>query len=472
MKSSNRNMLILLIAVGLLAGAYILISNTEKKKDPNADINSIKVVDISSDDIMQITVENQGVKFVFEREIVKEKDSEGKEVEKKTWKVIEPAGLKVDESKINSIAINFSTIFADKIIEEDAKDLALYGLDKPAVITAKLKDGSYKTIEIGDMTPTRGAYYFKEKDSNKVYTIGAYTAERLKVTKNQIRKTDLVEIEENSVIELSMKRNSKLVFEATKAGEFDWQINYPIQGNANADALMPMIQAVTQANISEFVEEEPSDLSKYGLDRPSYEIGFKTADYENSLLIGKPKRAGSDFYVKLQDSPEVFVISSSAFKFLDKPIEEIVEVFAYIVNIQDVSRLVVEIDGKTVDCGIQTDKDDRDKDKFTVNGRDVSDLKDERDSQLFRKFYQAVIGVTLAKVEPEAQPERPAEITFTYYLKKAPGKMKVEFIPKDDRHYYVVRNDVYSGILVNRKKFDEPEGLREMLRKLEDAMNK
>lgn len=472
MKSSIRNMLILLIAVGLLVGAYILISNTEKKGGSDKDTSSIKVVDISSDDIMQITVENQGQRFVFEREIVKEKDNEGKETEKKVWKIAEPEGLKVDESKINSIAINFSTIFADKIIEDDAKDLAIYGLDKPAVVTAKLKDGSYKTIEIGDMTPTRGAYYFKEKGSNKVYTMGSYTAEKLKVTKNQIRSTKLVEVEDNSVIELSMSRNSKHIFEATKAGEFDWQINYPIQGNANADALMPMIQAITQANVSEFVEEEPSDLSKYGLDKPSYEIGFKTADYSNSLLIGKPKRAGSDFYVKLQDSPEVFVISSSAFTFLDKPIEEIVEVFAYIVNIQDVSRLVVEIDGKTVDCGIQTDKDDKDKDKFTVNGKDVSGLKDEKDSQLFRKFYQAVIGVTLAKVQPEAQPEGPAEITFTYYLKKAPGQMKVEFKPKDDRYYYVVKNGVYSGILVNKKKFDEPEGVREALKKLEDAMNK
>jgi len=312
MKSSIRNMLILLIAVGLLVGAYILISNTKKKGGSDTDTSSIKVVDISSDDIMQITVDNQGQRFVFEREIVKEKDDEGKETEKKVWKVSEPAGLKVDESKINSIAINFSTIFADKVIEDDAKDLAIYGLDKPAVVTAKLKDDSYKTIEIGHMTPTRGAYYFKEKGSNKVYILGSYTAEKLKVTKNQIKSTKLFEVEDNSVIELSMARNSKQIFEATKMGEFDWQINYPIQGNADASALMPMIQAITQANVSEFVEEEQTDLSKYGLDKPFYEIAFKTADYSNSLLIGKQKRVGSDFYAKLKDSPEVFVISASA----------------------------------------------------------------------------------------------------------------------------------------------------------------
>ena len=65
-----------------------------------------------------------------------------------------------------------------------------------------------------------------------------------------------------------------------------------------------------------------------------------------------------------------------------------------------------------------------------------------------------------------------SEITFTYYRKVDPKVMKVEFIPKDERYYYVMRNGKYSGILVEKKKFDEPEGVRESYRKLIEAINK
>jgi hypothetical protein len=100
----------------------------------------------------------------------------------------------------------------------------------------------------------------------------------------------------------------------------------------------------------------------------------------------------------------VFSVSLGTFNFLDKPLKEIIEVFAYIVNIDDVNKIKVEMDGYTVDCELQTDKEDRDNDKFFVNGKDVSDLKDDKGSVIFRKYYSALIGVKLSELKVEAQP--------------------------------------------------------------------
>lgn len=466
-----RNAIILVVIVGLLAGAYVFAKNIKSQDDTTTGNDIIRIFDLDTTKMVELTLENNEGTFVFVRETVKEKDSEGKEVERKVWKIKSPDDLKINESNVNSIAINFATLIADKVVEENAADMSKYGLDKPVVLTVKMDDGTVKTLEIGNETPTKGGYYAKEKGNSKVYVIGSYTGQKLKATKNDIRDKALFGITSEDIIRLTMTRGETMVFSAKKTGDYDWTMLEPIQGNVNSSAIVPMLDAISQANVQEFIEENPLDLGKYGLLKPAYSFEFETSTGKNKLLFGYEKEKGSSIYAKLEDVNEVFTVSLGAFNFIDKPLKEIIEVFAYIVNINDVNKITVEMDGYTVNCELQTDKEDSDKDKFFVNGKDVSGLKDDKDSQYFRKYYQALIGVTLSDVEIGAEPSGTPEITFTYYLKKDPGVMKVEFVPKNERYYYVLRNGQYTGILVDKKKFDEPEGVRDMYKKLMDAMN-
>jgi len=467
-----RNAVILAVIVGLLAGAYFYFKDKKQSSFTSDRGDIIRIFDLSTDKMTGMILENEDGTFVFEKETVKEKNDDGKEVERKVWVIKSPSDLKIDESRVNSIAINFSSLIADKIIEEEAADLAKYGLDKPVTVSVRMDDGTVKALEIGDKTPTGGAYYVKEKGGAKVYTIGSYTGERLKARKNDIRDKKLFSFASDDITGLSMHRGSSEIFAAEKTGEYEWTMLSPIQGNVNSSAVAPMLDAISQASVMNFIEENPADLGKYGLASPPYSFEFRTSAGKNKLLLGYEKEKNSEIYAKLADSNEVFTISLSSFTFLDKPLKEIIEVFAYIVNINDVDKITVEMDGYTAECKLETDKEDKDKDRFWVNGKEVTELKDDKDSQLFRKYYQALIGVTLSDVEVGAVPTGAPEITFTYYLKKEPGTMKVEFVPKDGSYYYVRRNGQYTGIIVAKKKFDEPEGVRDMYRKLTEALNK
>jgi len=466
-----RNAVILLVVLGLLIGAYAVVKNKKASDGQTDDTDTIKIFDLDTDKMVEMTIENEEGTFVFVRETVKEKEGD-EEVEKKVWKVSSPGDFKMDESTVKGIAINFSSVTADKLVEENAADLAKYGLDKPVVVTVKMEDGTVKALEVGDETPTKSGYYAKEKGSSKVYTIDSYTGRKLKASKNDLRDKRLFGIETEDVKGLVMERKGQLVFSSKKAENSDWEIISPIKGKVNLDALYLMLNAVSQTNVDEFVEENASDLSQYGLTSPAYAIEVETSSGKKKLLFGTEKEKGSSIYAKFADSDEVFTLPLSSFSFLDKPLKEIVDAFAYIVAIDDVEKIVVEMDGQRITSEIYTDKDDRDKDRFLVNGKDVTGLKDDNGDQLFRKYYQALIGVTLADIEPDASPSGPADIIFTYYLKKEPGTMKVEFIPKDDRYYYVKRNGEYTGILVEKKAFDKSEGVRDTYKKLAEAMSK
>ncbi len=453
-----RNAIILVVVLALLLGVYGVVRYVTTKNEEGSSTRKLadKLIDLASQDIVELTIQNENEKLVFEK-----KDDK--------WYAVEPQNLKIDSSKVNSVAINFASVLINQVVEEEATDLSVYGLDKPTVITAKLKDGTVATAEVGDQTPTGSGYYAKEPGKNKVYIIDSYTGSKIRVRKNDLRSLELFYEKPEDIIKLQMGRNGQLLFTARKAGEYNWEITEPINGTADYSAIGPMLEAITGLTIREFVEENVQDPSKYGFSKPLYSFKFDTGYSTRSLLLGNYKTKGSEIYAMIEGTNEVFTVSVDTLRFIDKPLEEIFEVFVYITNIWDVSDIVVNLDGERIVCKLETHDEDKEKDKFYVNGKDAS-FKDDKGEQPFRKFYQSLIGVTLSKIDPGAEPQGQPEITFEYTLKKEPYKMKVEFVPKDEYYYYVIKNGVYSGILVEKDEFDKSEGVRESYRKLMEAM--
>lgn len=446
----------LLVVLVLLIGAYVFVSKkAPAPSTPTEERKIERIFEVDKEKITEVTIATKEGTFVFNK-----KDKE--------WNLASPKDLKADKSKVDSIISNLSSLVADKVVEENAANTDQYGFASPTLITIKY-DGGVKELEMGNLNATKDAYYVREKGSTKIYTLGKYTGEALMTSRNALRDKTLFTFKAEEVLGLSMYKSGSLIFTAKKAEDSQWLLTAPIEGNADASKISPILEATAAtASYINFIEEKPADLEKYGLKNPSYALDVETAQGKTKLLLGNEKEKGQEVYAKLADKDEVFTIDDTAFNFLDKPLKEIIEVFAYIVNIQDVSKIEVVMDGKTTVSDIVTNPDDKDKDNFTVNGKEAN-MKDDKDNSLFRKYYQALIGVTMEEIDVNGKPSGKPEITFTYSLKKAPGTMKVEFIPKDDNYYYVVKNGKYANILVAKKKFDEADGVRETQKKLLDA---
>ena len=155
--------------------------------------------------------------------------------------------------------------------------------------------------------------------------------------------------------------------------------------------------------------------------------------------------------------------------FLDAKLSDIVTSFVYIPNISDVNKVELSIDGQKIVSDIKADKDNADKDDFKVDGKDAN-MKDDKDSSLFKKFYQALIGITMYKYEPDAKPSGTPEITIKYYMKPDSKPVTIDFISKDSNYYYAMKDGVYTNRIVLKSKFDEPDGVRETYKALLKAI--
>lgn len=462
-----RNLIILAAVVAVLAAGYFLLSKyskTDGDSDKSGNEN-IKITDYSSDDIVKITITNEDGVFVAEK-----KDDK--------WTVTSPAGFESNEEKLKDIADELAGITAEEIVNENAtqEDLGQYGLHKPVELAFELKNGEKKTILIGNETPVKNGYYAMLKGEPSVYLIDNYSAGKLRVTENDLIDNTLFDLAHLDIKTLAMYVKGKVLFKAYRVDEANWNLTEPIEAAAKFESISTITTAIANTKTyTELIEKDAKDLEQYGLANPLYVFEIGTADKTYKLMLGKEKVKDSQIYAMLEGSNKVFTLGSYRFNFVDMPLKEFVDTFVYMPSGMDqVERIIAEIDGRTINCELDIYKDeegksDTEKDRFKVNGKDVTGLKDRGGNQLIRSFYKAVTGVLIDEVEPDAEPGGKPEITVTYFLKSEPGSVKIEYIPKGDGYYYIMKNGKYSGLLVSGTKSEM--GLADISESAKDLMD-
>jgi hypothetical protein len=95
-----------------------------------------------------------------------------------------------------------------------------------------------------------------------------------------------------------------------KAGD-KWQIVEPVQSGADETEMSGLTSNLGTLEVSRVVDQQPKDLSKYGLaPQPRVEVEFTAAGDKNpkKLLIGNKTATGGDLYAKLANENKVMLI--------------------------------------------------------------------------------------------------------------------------------------------------------------------
>ena len=129
----------------------MLIRQLAQKK-----IQKIELLQIDSEKVQALTIKNRDGEFVLE------KDGD-------LWNLVSGGDFKIDSLKLDNIVSTISGLYAERVIEKDAKDLEKYGLSEPVVHTLKTSDGETIVVELGNATVTNENYYVKLNEENTVY---------------------------------------------------------------------------------------------------------------------------------------------------------------------------------------------------------------------------------------------------------------------------------------------------------------
>ena len=446
MSKKSKTLIIVLGVLLLLAGGYYGATIREKRKaapDSSAYTPPPRLGNLNSSELVKI--EGPGITI--------EKNGE-------SWELtylpegIPPGGIELDAGLIQYLTYSLATIWAESIVDEAPENLSVYGLDNPSSRAAVTDSAGQKAAYIlGDITPTRTAYYLMEEGDLKVYAVATYVADYMKNFLDSIRKRSLF-----PAIELSMMTRlriesgeTKMLFEPRDDSQslliapFSYFVlsHYRNPRGADSEALNKLIVPFSNLEIADFIDDAPSSLIPYGLDKPVM-VSLETQLGSLDLLIGN--EFNGKRYAKLAAAPGVFTLNGMAGIINAKPFT-LLDKFALIINIDLVSRLSITGGEKDLTADFRGTGDEG---VYFLNGKKTV-LKS------FRSFYQAVIGLLVDAEIPAGtgsalNPGAPdsGNITIEYQLNTAQGeRASITLIPYN-RDFYALLQDGATEFLISR----------------------
>jgi len=222
---------------------------------------------------------------------------------------------------VNCAIVAISEAKFEKEIEADPSDLEAFGLSSPDTrIVVEGDRRGKKTLLIGSATPVGSGYYVKSGDDAKVWVIPTVVADALIKTVDDLREKKIIKASAESCDGIRIIR--RMEDDVTdvicqKQGE-DWHLVRPIIDKADKELIDGLLADIIGLTVESFVDDEGSDLSRWGLDRPRLRIDLTVAGRGTALqvFVGAPGPNEEGFYVKTGDSPAVYLVKPLDFSAL------------------------------------------------------------------------------------------------------------------------------------------------------------
>ena len=512
MKKKTVKLVSAVVALGVVSGAYVGVNSyvsSQEKKESEEEDTSVELTSLSTDDITSVafTAGQDNVEF-------DKKDD--------TWSEESDADFPVDQDTVNTAVGGIASLSAAQEIS-DVEDLSEYDLDSPQNEIKLTTDDGDTVLQIGMENTSTSQYYVKKSDDDKnVYLVDSSAVEPFMGTLYDFAESGTFPSVTSSTI-TEVKVDKEDGYELTQDPDnLFWNISDgKTSEKADTDKAGTVTSAIGSLSYDSFVDYNCTDDSRYGFDDPyavitakyteeetveddsedaedtsestdetdtdsetssedesstdsdieddSEEAETKTVDKEITIYVGD--ETGSDRYVKVNDSKEVYTITEDSLTdILDSTVSDFYSLSVNYLSVNSLDSLEVKTtDGDhTVTVTRETTKDSDDEDaeetttvSYKLDGADLEETT-------FTTFYNKLINMTAQqRLTEDYTPE--GDPAYTFVFKDTDGnKTTAEYYEYDTNFYAAVVGD--KGYLVNKMNIrDMDEAYQEMINADTDA---
>ncbi len=433
---------VLAVAV-LLGGTFAVIKLIPEKEDPTAPkIEEITVLDIKTDDIKEVTVENKNGTFKLTSKQIKEDDETTT-----VWLLDGYDAELTDSYSIENIVSNMASVSAIReITSKSSKDC---GLEKPAVkAVIKTKDKNI-TLDVGSKSLDNSGVYVKVSTDNKIYLVADTLDETLTFKALDMANTDaipaldisekyseyyqedsLASFDSLTVTGVNFPQKLIIVQNDEETSKFlPYTVTSPMKRSAeNVDSIFEVFKTGITVTGAYSFDTSVKTLTNLGFKSPDFAITAKFGDYEYTYKF--KKQSDGDYAVIGTDSKMVKKIALSDYAFLEYKASNFYSSVVFLESIDTVSNLTIKDGNKTCSFDIKANPDKEDEDnKYIINynGKKIA-------SSQFQSFYQLFLSLSSTDFTIDNINQKPeVSITVKYNDKKPTNT--IEFVKVNAINY-------------------------------------
>lgn len=268
-----RSTLVLLVLF-LAIGGYAWFVERERPPASEADAGE-EAFDVAAGRITDLTVnaENGDVTVLTRTE---------NEID---WVLTAPIGTEADDNAATAIATTLAALEVRRVVEEEAADLAPFGLAEPAVsVTFATPDGDPLTLSVGDETPTGGERYAAV--GGRVILVANFVESTLNRTTFELRDRSILEFTGPDVTSFTVEQGGGTLRFAKAGG--NWRIVEPLAARADFGLVEALVGRLGSGEMVAVESESAADdaLAPFGLDAPRLTAAVEVAGESHTLLVG------------------------------------------------------------------------------------------------------------------------------------------------------------------------------------------
>jgi len=239
------------------------------------------------------------------------------------WDITKPLRARADDQKVNDLVAQITTARIQQFVADDKGDLHPYGLAEPrgsmTLFTQDDKPGSPgQSLQIGSVPEKeKDQVYVRFASRGFVYTLPKKVDEMLNTKPDDLRDRHLVRIDTKFLDRVTIDVPGKGKTVLARKDE-NWTIANRNNAAANSTEAQRLIDMIQNEQVTKFVEDVASNLSKYGLDKPQLTVTFSSFASENtaetkageepfaSVAFGKID--GDNIFARAGDEPFVVAV--------------------------------------------------------------------------------------------------------------------------------------------------------------------
>ncbi|MDZ8117890.1 DUF4340 domain-containing protein [Pontiella agarivorans] len=312
----GRTTLVLLVSI-IVLGLFIWAQEMWRAKTSYRELQQIRLFNIDAATLQSIefTVSNQTVRCVRENGVwlAGEKDgSMGAADEALIQRMI--AGLN---------SLGKGTTITEKQLSIRGLDPAEYGFDQPrAVIAAVDHQGGHSWL-VGKKSALGEMVYAQSSADENIYTIPDKLLDVIPTSPDTLRDRILFPGDAASVRRVEMRGSNGFV-QLVKDPKEGWRVRQTVNAPADPKEVGLFISKIYSFRIEEFIQDNVSDFSVYGLQGETQQISVSQADGASRLLIlgiDNPDKPGY-VYARRADVASVFTVSAELRDLSNVPAEQ------------------------------------------------------------------------------------------------------------------------------------------------------
>lgn len=422
MRKNTKRLIWGLVAVAILGGVYAGLMHMPDEQDTSSETKTLVSLDTEKLSSVHVTLSG-GDDYTL---------TSTTENKKTTYSMSGSQDASAYSDSLMQNLCSTASSISGQVVEISCDDLSKYGLaDSDSVSTVAITDtdSHTTTLRFGVSSDVVSGTYCNIDGKTDVYLVDSDTASALLEQESYYRNLTVLgsyyslssEVKSLTVDALAdgtvltiQARDTSGMDETTAKAYSDFVFTAPVSCDADDSALKNGLLSDLQTLLTaqSIAEDNPSDLSQYGLDKPTARVHIKTNSIDATVLIGSTTDDNSGRYVMKEGGSTVFVSDASGCGFLNDTWSDWRSTNLMPFSLNEVSQITVTQDGTTHTVTVTqetADADSQDTESEDSSNTDSSDTSSDvsqtaaldgktMSTEALQKLYAALDSVNYTRI--------------------------------------------------------------------------